>query len=148
MEFDTSVKYFDMTGSARKLYTKYLDPLCKKWNLTHNELDVMLFLFNHPGVDRAVDISIGRGMAKSYVSQAVAALETRNLLIRSFDPADRRTAHLSLTDEGCEIAREGKKLQERFYSVVCSGITQEEFALWGRIIAKVSHNIETCTNTI
>lgn len=142
MEFDTSVKYFDLTGAARKLYAKFLEPLGKEQDLSRNELDVMLFLHNHPGVDRAVDISSGRGMAKSYVSQAVAVLEKRGLLVRSFDPSDRRTAHLHLTEAGSAIAREGKLLQEQFFGIVCQGITKEEFTLWAEIIQKVTNNIE------
>lgn len=146
MEFDTPVKYFDLTGSVQKLYVRFLEPLCKKWQLSRNELDVMLFLLNHPGVDRAVDISSGRGMAKSYVSQAVTALETRGLLSRSFDPADRRTAHLRLTDQGRAIALEGKQLQQAFHRNLCQGITREEFAMLEAVIDKVSRNIETYTD--
>lgn len=142
MEFNTSINYFDTTGAARKLYARFLEPLCRKWDLSRNEIDVLLFLYNHPGIDRAVDISSGRGMAKSYVSQAVAVLENRGLLRRSFDPADRRTAHLELTDSALLIVREGRQVQQTFFDAVHDGITPEESALWGRLIVKVMENIE------
>lgn len=142
MEFDRSINYFDITGTARKLYSRYLEPLCKQWDLSRNELDVLLFLYNHPGQDRAVDISAGRGMAKSYVSQSVARLEGRSLLIRRFDPADRRTAHLELTPQALPLAREAKKAQEAFFSAIYESVTPEELALWSRIIHKVCNNIE------
>lgn len=145
MEFNTSINYFDMTGAAKKLYAKFLEPLCRKWDLSRNEIDVLLFLHNHPGVDRAVDISSGRGMAKSYVSQAVAALEGRGLLQRRFDPADRRAAHLELTESAMRIALEGRQVQQNFFDVVYAGITPEESVLWAGIIRKVMDNIEKST---
>lgn len=143
MEFDHSINYFDITGAARKVYSRYLEPLCKKWALTRNELDVLLYLYNHPGLDRAVDISEGRGMAKSHVSQSVASLEGRGLLHREFDPADRRTAHLALTELSLPIAEEGKLLQQDFFAAIHEGVTPEELMLWGGIIRKVCGNIES-----
>lgn len=148
MEFDAAIKYFDISGAARKLYARFLEPLCQKWDLSRNEIDVLLFLYNHPGIDRAVDISSGRGMAKSYVSQAVAALENRGLLQRRFNPVDRRTAHLELTDSACTIAREGKLAQQAFFDFIYAGVTPEESALWAGIIGKVLENIEKSSDLI
>lgn len=148
MDFDTYVKYLDMTGAARKLYARFLEPLCRKWELGRNEVDVILFLYNHPGLDRAVDISGGRGIAKSYVSQAVAGLERRGLLLREFDPADRRTAHLVLTDPGRGIAREGRRVQLAFFDAVYGVVTPQELSILSHIVNKVTENIEKLTEEI
>ena len=99
--------YFDAMGKATKEYSRYLEPVCKRWNLTQNEMAVLLFLYNNPGRDRAADIVECRGIAKSHVSLAVSNLEQRKILTRHFEPTDRRTSHLALTEHGKEIAREG-----------------------------------------
>ena len=91
--------YFDTMARAQKGYARLLEPICKKWDLTRNELDVMLFLANNPDFDRAVDIVNHRGLAKSHVSMSVTNLESRGLLERISDPADRRTVHLKLTEK-------------------------------------------------
>ena len=62
---------------AQKGYARLLEPVCKKFDLTRNELDVILFLANNPNFDRAVDIVNNRGLTKSHVSMSVASLESR-----------------------------------------------------------------------
>ena len=63
----TQFNYFDTMARAQKGYARLLEPICKKWDLTRNELDVMLFLANNPDYDRAADIVTNRGLAKSHV---------------------------------------------------------------------------------
>ena len=92
--------YFDMLSKSQKGYSKILDPVCKKWDLTRSEMDVLLFLYNNPEYDRAADIVTRRGMTKSLVSMSVATLEARGLLQRQCSPTDRRAMHLRLPEAG------------------------------------------------
>ena len=73
--------YFDTMARAQKGYARLLEPICKKWNLTRNELDVILFLANNPDYDRAVDIVNHRGLSKSHVSLSINSLESRGLTL-------------------------------------------------------------------
>lgn len=147
MEAANNAGYFEILGKAQKRYTKHLEPICKKWELTRNELDVLLFLHNNPPFDRAADIVNRRGIAKSHVSLSVKDLEGRGLLVRRFEPADRRTAHLELTEQGRIIAGEGCEAQQRFFSELYAGITEEEFGLWRGITQKVCENIDNLEKT-
>ena len=141
MRVSASITYFDIMGMAKKSYNMILAPICSKWEITRNELDVLLFLQNNPQYDRATDIVTYRGIAKSHVSLSVTNLESRGFLARKFDTADRRTAHLVLTEQGHGIAGEARKYQTQFFSALYQGVTEEEFALWGRITEKVCNNI-------
>ena len=134
--------YFDILGKCRKAYSSCLEPLCQKWALTRSEVDVLLFLYNNPGYDRAVDIVSRRGMAKSHVSMSVASLEQAGLLQRHFSETDRRTVHLKLTDTGTQIAQEGKTLQNTFFSWLYQDVTEEELLLWGKISEKIRSNVD------
>ena len=42
--------YFDTMARAQKGYAMLLEPICEKWDLTRNELDVILFLANNPNM--------------------------------------------------------------------------------------------------
>ena len=141
MKVSTSVNYFNTLGMAKKSYNMILAPICSKWEITRNELDVLLFLQNNPQYDRATDIVTYRGIAKSHVSMSVANLESRGFLVRRYDETDRRTAHLVLTEQGYDIAGEARKYQTQFFSALYQGITEEEFILWGRVTEKVCNNI-------
>lgn len=138
MEFN----YFDILHRAQKGYSRVLEPICRKWELTRNELDVLLFLANNPNQNRAADIVTNRGMAKSHVSLSVSNLERRGLLICSKDPSDRRTVHLTLTEEAQVISRAGQEAQRAFFARIHQGITPEEFAIWRGISRKISGNIQ------
>ena len=133
--------YFDAMGKATKEYSRYLEPVCKRWNLTQNEMAVLLFLYNNPGRDRAADIVECRGIAKSHVSLAVSNLEQRKILTRHFEPTDRRTSHLALTEHGKEIAREGKERQRAFFQARYDGVGPEEMGQLRHLGQKSMTNI-------
>lgn len=138
---DMSVSYFDTMLRVRKGYARVLEPICRRWDLTRNELDVLLFLANNPSFDRAADIVTRRGLSKSHVSLSVTHLEARGLLLRQPDQEDRRTVHLKLSSEAEEIARVGRAAQKEFFSGVYAGMTQEERDLQKKIVERVSQNI-------
>ena len=140
--------YFDTMARAQKGYARLLEPICKKWDLTRNELDVLLFLANNPDFDRAVDIVNHRGLAKSHVSMSVASLENRGLLARQPDPTDRRTVHLRLTDKAGEITDVGRRVQKQFMDYLHQGVTEEQMALMRLFAERVYENIKNIEDVI
>ena len=133
---------FDIFSQSQKAYSKQLEPVCKKWDLTRSEVDVLLFLYNNPQYDRATDIVTHRGMAKSHVSMSVASLAERGLLERLESPEDRRAVRLQLSGEGKVVAANARQAQIRFFDMLYEGISEEELAVWEKITQKVCQNIE------
>ena len=142
MHFGAQYNYFDTMASAKKSYSRLLDPICQEWNLTRNELDVMLFLYNNPEFDRAADIVSHRGIAKSHVSLSVANLEEKGLLRRRYSELDRRTAHLELLEQGQRIAAQAREKQVQYFSALYRGVSPEELEIWQNITQKVWDNIK------
>ena len=140
--------YFDTMARAQKGYARLLEPICKKWDLTRNELDVMLFLANNPDFDRAVDIVNNRGLAKSHVSMSVANLERRGLLQREADPEDRRTVHLKLTQQAKEITDRGCSVQKQFLDYLHQGVTEEQLEMMRLFAERVYQNIKNIEDVI
>ena len=140
--------YFDTMAKAQKGYARLMDPLCKKWELTRNELDVLLFLANNPEFDRAVDIVNNRGLSKSHVSLSISNLEGKGLLRREEDAADRRTVHLHLEPSAKEITEAGQMAQRRFFSYLHQGLTQEQIDLMIDFAKKVNDNIKNIEEVI
>ena len=135
--------YFEMTQRAKKKYAHAVAPLCEKWDLTKNELDVLLFLYNNPGYDRAADIVARRGMAKSHVSLSLANLQSRGLVSAREDERDRRAVRLTLSEEGREIAAQGRSAQDQFFGGVFAGLSQEDLRLWQSMVDRVCDNISS-----
>ena len=134
--------YFDTLSQSQKIYTRQLEPVCHKWELTRSELDVLLFLYNNPHYSRAADIVVHRGMTKSHVSLSVVNLEQRGFLERQFSAEDRRAANILLTPQGRQVAAEGKQSQQHFFEALYQDITEEEFRLWEAVTEKIRANIE------
>ena len=133
--------FFDMALRAQKSYNRLMEPVCRKWNLTHNELDVLLFLANNPQQDRAVDIVRGRGMSKGHVSMSLGSLEEHGLVTRREDAADRRTVHLALTQAAGEIVEDGRQVQRQFVARLNRGVTPEESETVWAVTQKMAENI-------
>ncbi len=146
--FRSDVNFFDIMHRAQKGYSRLMDPLCQKYNLTRNEMDVLLFLANNPGYDRAIDIVNIRGLSKSHVSLSVSNLEKRGFLTRKEDPTDRRTIHLILTPDSLPITEAGQMAQKRFFSYLHAGVTQEQMDLLVDFARKVNENIRDIETVI
>ena len=140
--------YFDAMARAQKGYARLLEPICKKWDLTRNELDVILFLANNPAYDRAVDIVNHRGLSKSHVSMSINSLESRGLLLRTPDPKDRRTVQLQLTDKAREITDVGCRVQKQFMDYLHQGVTEEQLELMRLFAERVYENIQNIEEVI
>ena len=140
--------YFDILGKAQKIYARHQEPVCRKWELTRSELDVLLFLHNNPQYNRATDIVALRGMAKSHVSMSVNSLADRGLLNRQFSPTDRRTAHLTLSEQGQSIAREARDHQEQFFGQLYEDVDPEDYLRMQEVMKKIRTNIENLDNSL
>ena len=136
------IDYFGSQQKAKKAYSRLLEPVCRQWGLNRTEVDILLFLHNNPGLDRAADIVNRRGLAKSHVSVGLAALEARQLVRRRPDETDRRATRLALTEQGVAVAEDARIAQRSFFFSIYEGITPEEFALWQSILQRVCKNIE------
>jgi len=141
-----SLSYLDSIQKSKKKYASLMEPLCRGYDLTRSELDVLLFLANNPGFDRAADIVSMRQIAKSHVSLSVGNLEKRGLLLRQFEDADRRAAHLKLTEAALPIVQEGQALQQQFFRHLFAGLHHEELEVFGNTLLKICNNIENITD--
>lgn len=140
--------YFDIMAKAQKGYARLLTPICRRYDLTRNELDVLLFLYNNPEYDRAVDIVNNRGLSKSHVSLSISGLEEKGLLRRCDDPTDKRTVHLKLTEEALPIAESGAMAQRRFFKYLHQGVSQEQIDMMIDFARRVNENIRNIEEVI
>lgn len=104
------------------------------------EMLVLLFLSKNAGSDTASDIVNKLKITKSHVSASVRDLEERGYLQGSYEGRNHRTIHLQLCDTASEIIREGKKVQEKFLSVISRGFTREEIDTIAGYIQRMNDN--------
>lgn len=134
--------FVDALMRIRKSYHKSMEKVCGTYDLTMNELSILVFLANNPEYDRATDFVEHRGMSKSHVSLSVGSLEQRGLLERHYHPGDRKSAHLSMTPAAVEMATAGQNAQQEFVHKLFSGLSEEEMKLLGNAMDRVLNNLE------
>lgn len=133
--------YFEMIQKSKKLYHQAMEPVCSRWQITKNELDVLIFLYNNPEFNRAADIVARRGLTKSHVSMSLTNLHSRGLVEARADERDRRALRLSLTGTGREIAAQGRTIQDQFFRTIFAGLSREDLGFWHAMVDRVCDNI-------
>ena len=132
----------DHYASGEYLYDRMCAPVCQKFGLTHMEFVVLMFLANNPGFDTAAQIVRYRRLTKSHVSLAVRALLEKRYLIGIDGVDDRRTIHLSLTDDAEEIVTAGREVQKAFFDTIFRGFSREERDQMARFMLRIDENIK------
>ncbi len=125
-----------------KFYARQFLPLLARTGLSMREINVLLFLANHPEQDTARDVVELRGLSKSQVSQAVDLLTSRDILYRTQDQADRRVVHLAITEKGAPLAQEVQAIQAAFGRKLLEGLTEPERTEFLVLLRKVLKNTE------
>ena len=126
--------------AVRRLLQQCNAAACARHGLSQTEAAVLLYLYNNPGRDSASDIVAYRNLPKANVSKAVDALARRGLLSRETDGADRRRAHLHLTRAAQRVLPELVTAQERFFSLLFAGFTDEERTMYAAMNARIAEN--------
>lgn len=129
-------------NAFKTLYSKCVGPVCRKHHITRMELDILLFLANHPGLDTATDIITLRYLSKSQVSSSVSLLCERGYLQKEYRGNNRKTVHLLICAPASGIVEDGHKAQERFFSIMVQGIPEGELAAMKRCIEHMQKNID------
>ena len=118
--------FFEHYASIEALYSKTVAPVCQRYDLTHMEFTVLMFLANNPKFDTAAQIVRFRRLTKSHVSITIHSLENSGLLKGRNDEADRRIYRLSVTDAAAPIISAGRAVQEEFSNRLFAGFSEEE----------------------
>lgn len=129
-------------NAIKALYSKCVEGVCVRHEITRMELDILLFLANNPCFDTATDIVEIRYLSKSQVSSSVRALEERGYIRREYIENNKKTAHLRICDPAKPAVEDGREAQERFISVMLQGLSEEECACMKRCFARMWENID------
>lgn len=119
-----------------------MDKLAKKHELTKTELDILLFLHNHPDFNTASDIVELRMLAKSHVSTSIDELSAKGYINKVPQQNDRRKHQLTLKPSTSSIIKEAIDHQKELLSLLTEDFSEEEKIIGKRLLNKFTHNIE------
>ena len=135
-------RFIENAIESKYLYDSVTEPVCKKYNISHNELDVLLFLANNPEFDTATDVIRMRKINKSTVSIAVRMLSDNEYVVSEFVDGNHRSQHLTVQDSANDIIVDGRAAQEQFFRILTEGFTADELDDLKRKFDRVTDNIK------
>lgn len=127
-----------------KLTNKYYDKICKEFNITQVQFEVLYLLYISE--DNSVKMSILSDklkMAKSGVTLLVDKMALERLVKRRQDVNDRRIVNIILTKKGTEVMNAIIPNNEIFNVSILDFIQKEEKELLYKLIMKVKEKLES-----
>lgn len=134
--------YFSYYAKVDKVYRKLCAQAVAEYCFTPNEIVVMMFLSNNPGLDSASDIAHFRNISKGLIAKSVESLCEKGYLETGKDEKDRRLVHLRLTKKSERVVERLKQCRREFAKELYSGVDPADMEAMGRIAVIMNRNLE------
>lgn len=136
-----NIETIQFMNRSKAMYIKLIGEVAKKYNLTNNECDVLLFLHRNHELNTARDIAEHRMIAKSNVSTAIESLKKSKLLDVRPDEKSRRVFRLCLLPNSKIIVDELLMQQSIFKNIFEDGLSDNEKSHFENTVAKINQNM-------
>lgn len=144
MKSSKEIKKMSLTVNAqvlKKVFEKAFGEIKNKYNLTMNEILLLLYLEKSENKDTAKDIVEDAMVAKSHISKSVDSLTGKNLIKRVPDKENKKIIHLIINDEAKEIMNELSKKEEDMIELALKGIPEENIKILEETLEKIKNNV-------
>lgn len=113
----------------------------RKYDLTMNEIIVLLYLLKNKEKNTAKDIVEDTMITKSHISKSVETLVKKNIITRFQDSDDKKIIHLQIIDKNTNFIEELKEKNDEINKKITEGITSEELIILENTFNKIKENI-------
>ena len=134
--------FFSHYAKIDKVFRKMCAQEVAEYDFTPNEIVVLMFLSNNPGLDSASDIAHFRNISKGLVAKSVESLCERGYLETGKDKKDRRLVHLYLTEKSNEVVSILKKCRREFERELYDGVAKSDMEAMGRVTSVMNRNLD------
>ncbi|CAH0281964.1 Multidrug resistance operon repressor [Massilia sp. Bi118] len=110
-------------------------------DLAHMEVKALGFFARHPGATQS-ELVAHSGRDKAQVARQIRALRERGLLEARADEADRRSAHLYLSEQGRAVHAALHSNDGRLKEAALQGFTAQEQGALLDLLARVRANLQ------
>lgn len=134
--------FWDQHKTITSCYEKVTGSVCEKYQLTHMEYDILMFLHNNPQHNTAAEIVKVRKSTKSHVSSSLKNLESRGLIERIQSADNKKHIEIVLLNKADRIIEDGIKAQKEFAKIALDGLTEEEKRICKEVFNKICSNAD------
>lgn len=117
-----------------------VEPIYREFDVTASEVELLVPL-RYTQVP-AIRLAEMLGMTRAGVSKVLAKMERRNLIVRVADPVDRRSASITLTEEGKALIDELFPRELQAHGDLFAGLGDERQAVLDAL-ARLAESMES-----
>lgn len=133
------LKNFAMVRAMQaKVSSKYL----VEYQLSPNELDVLILLSNNQTIDTAKELTIYLGVSKGLICRSIDHLVEKGYLQVQEDKKDHRMQRLRLDKNAQPIIMEIKKARSVIANRLLSEISEDELYVMNKVFHQIKENFE------
>ncbi len=138
-----NLRFFaDLVRCETRLYNHFNDELRATHGIVTSQYEFLRYIRDHESTrttDLAAEFAIGVGA----VSKAMDRLESRGLLVRMPNPANRRSTILTLTSEGRALSDEADAtFQARLAGILADAATPDQLSASASVLARLRSVLE------
>ncbi len=126
-----------LSAHLKNLYASSCRDVCRRYELSQTEFDILDVLSSDCGLDTAAGISKLRYIKKANISTAVDRLTVKSLIRRRPDDKDKRIVHLDLTEAASEAVKAIREAQDAFVARLKESLTECELATLASLMEKL-----------
>lgn len=127
---------------VKKLINKKMEPVLDGCELKPIEVDLLLFIYNHPNIDTSKELMKIFHLSKAHISHSLDNLRENGYIHLCGDEKDHRIMHIVIEKNAMSVIDKVDKVYCDCKNVIQTGITKEEIIALKSIIDKINNNIE------
>lgn len=132
---------------VKKLINKKMEPVLVGCELKPIEVDILLFIYNHPHIDTAKELMKIFHLSKAHISHSLENLRENGYIHLCEDEKDHRIMHIVVEKEAFSVINKVDKVYCDCKKVIQTGITKDEIYVLKSIFDKINCNIEKEINS-
>lgn len=140
MEKNIPIKLLTMLANMHSVYDDLLKPICQKYGLQKNALNILLFLANNPDYNTAKDITNFRCIKPSLISFHVEKLVECGYIERQEAKGDRRKQQLFCTKKASAIIAQGRQVQKHYAQTMLQNISKDDLSVFKQCLEQIGVN--------
>lgn len=140
------MKIIEQSQLIRKAKDKIFADIVKKYNLTSNEINILIFL-NENIDNTATNIVNELLFTKSHVSFSIENLTKKGYIAKYVDDKNKKVVHLKLTDKSIPILKETNIKSKEFRDLMLNNISEEDKKIMEKVFKQMNENVNHILNT-
>lgn len=142
MNKEDGYKYIIYFGKAKKLYKNCVEKDLKKYNLAHNEIEIINYLSRNLEKNTAKDLVEYLGLSKGMISRTIDQLITKEILEFEKDEQDKRIFRLKISDNSRKLINDLKRSREKFLKELTKDIEKDKLEIFTEVLEEIVDNLK------